>query len=176
MCAARTWGDSRSGSEYTATASRPSSWQARMIRRAISPRLATRTRLMVVMTPCSAMTSPHLARYFERRHWLAQRRRDARRPRVRGERRLGPGVIGVQRYAQRPEHEVARRDPRALPLRTGHPDERPSFPAHARAGFGWSLERHAHAHRTSPGQLREPRDRKSTRLNSSHGYISYAVF
>src|SRR5256884_5452729 len=24
--------------------------------------------------------------------------------------------------------------------------------------------------------LRDPRDRKSTRLNSSHGYISYAVF
>src|SRR2546422_3508332 len=24
--------------------------------------------------------------------------------------------------------------------------------------------------------LRQPRDRKSTRLNSSHGYISYAVF
>src|SRR2546422_2947763 len=29
------------------------------------------------------------------------------------------------------------------------------------------LDRHARA---------EPRDRKSTRLNSSHGYISYAVF
>src|SRR2546429_724142 len=27
-----------------------------------------------------------------------------------------------------------------------------------------------------PGQLRGQRDRKSTRLNSSHGYISYAVF
>src|SRR2546422_7412608 len=26
------------------------------------------------------------------------------------------------------------------------------------------------------GVLREGRDRKSTRLNSSHGYISYAVF
>src|SRR5216684_5301494 len=26
------------------------------------------------------------------------------------------------------------------------------------------------------GQLRRERDRKSTRLNSSHGYISYAVF
>src|SRR6185503_11808875 len=29
-------------------------------------------------------------------------------------------------------------------------------------------------HRRSAG--RRPRDRKSTRLNSSHGYISYAVF
>src|SRR5687768_18328103 len=26
------------------------------------------------------------------------------------------------------------------------------------------------------GRVREDRDRKSTRLNSSHGYISYAVF
>src|SRR2546422_10536627 len=29
---------------------------------------------------------------------------------------------------------------------------------------------------TTRGRLRPPRDRKSTRLNSSHGYISYAVF
>src|SRR3989442_14742313 len=99
-----------------------------MIRRAISPRLATRTRLMVVMTPLSAMTTPHLARYLERRHWLAQRRRDARRPRVRGERGLGPGVIGVQRYAQRPEHEVARGDPRGLPPPNGDPNETTSLP------------------------------------------------
>src|SRR2546429_6178341 len=27
-----------------------------------------------------------------------------------------------------------------------------------------------------PAPARHPRDRKSTRLNSSHGYISYAVF
>src|SRR2546422_4171903 len=27
-----------------------------------------------------------------------------------------------------------------------------------------------------PGTVQQPRDRKSTRLNSSHGYISYAVF
>src|SRR2546422_3339833 len=26
------------------------------------------------------------------------------------------------------------------------------------------------------GEIEDPRDRKSTRLNSSHGYISYAVF
>src|SRR2546422_11155573 len=114
-----------------------------MIRSAISPRLATRTRLMVVMTPFSTMTSPHLARYFERRHWLAQRRRDARPPRVRGERRLGPGGIGVPRYAQRPEHEVARRGPRALPPPTGPPHEPPGLPAHARAGFGGCAGRHA---------------------------------
>src|SRR5258706_6531465 len=116
-----------------------------MIRRAISPRLATRTRLMVVMTPFSAMTTPHLARHFERRHWLAQRRYDAGGPRVRGERRLGPGVIGVQRYPQRPEHEVAGRDPLALPPPTRHPNKRPGLPAHAPAGFAWPLARHTHA-------------------------------
>src|SRR2546429_3961825 len=32
---------------------------------------------------------------------------------------------------------------------------------------------HGHGHRCRP---RHPGDRKSTRLNSSHGYISYAVF
>src|SRR2546422_5231867 len=30
--------------------------------------------------------------------------------------------------------------------------------------------------RTRPSSCRPPADRKSTRLNSSHGYISYAVF
>src|SRR5687768_17778676 len=29
---------------------------------------------------------------------------------------------------------------------------------------------------TPSGEVRNPADRKSTRLNSSHGYISYAVF
>src|SRR2546429_763106 len=36
--------------------------------------------------------------------------------------------------------------------------------------FHRNLRRHAHRHRA------ESQDRKSTRLNSSHGYISYAVF
>src|SRR6185437_565688 len=39
----RTCSDSRSASEYTATAWMPSSWQARITRIAISPRLAIRT-------------------------------------------------------------------------------------------------------------------------------------
>src|SRR5687768_18487622 len=34
----------------------------------------------------------------------------------------------------------------------------------------------ARAPRTAPAETGFPRDRKSTRLNSSHGYISYAVF
>src|SRR2546422_6370521 len=33
-----------------------------------------------------------------------------------------------------------------------------------------------HDARRLPRAVEEPRDRKSTRLNSSHGYISYAVF
>src|SRR5256884_4929120 len=36
-------------------------------------------------------------------------------------------------------------------------------------------EVHSHLH-SVPGNTPEERDRKSTRLNSSHGYISYAVF
>src|SRR5216110_3568273 len=40
--AKRTWSDSRSASEYTSTVWMPSSRQARMIRSAISPRLAIR--------------------------------------------------------------------------------------------------------------------------------------
>src|SRR5688572_3934807 len=41
--ATRTWPASRSASLYTTTVRRPSSRQARMIRTAISPRLATKT-------------------------------------------------------------------------------------------------------------------------------------
>ncbi len=41
--AARTWSASRSASEWTATVATPSSLQAAMMRRAISPRLATST-------------------------------------------------------------------------------------------------------------------------------------
>src|SRR2546429_5557514 len=35
---------------------------------------------------------------------------------------------------------------------------------------------HAPPRREDPARRPEARDRKSTRLNSSHGYISYAVF
>src|SRR3989442_1118293 len=127
-----------------------------MIRRAISPRLATRTRLMVVMTPSSPPATRYLARYVERRHGLAQRGRRARRPGVGRERGLRPGVVAVERHPQRPEHEVARRDPRALPLRSGHPHERPGLPPDARPRFGRALEGHAHAHPPSPRPLADP--------------------
>src|SRR2546422_8489793 len=46
--------------------------------------------------------------------------------------------------------------------------------------LSWGKARRAATSRRSPagvGTIRLPsRDRKSTRLNSSHGYISYAVF
>src|ERR1044071_9279373 len=45
--AKRTWSDSRSASEYTATVCTPSSRQARMTRSAISPRLAISTLLNI---------------------------------------------------------------------------------------------------------------------------------
>src|SRR2546429_2656011 len=38
------------------------------------------------------------------------------------------------------------------------------------------LMKHCCKHNELPGELIFVRDRKSTRLNSSHGYISYAVF
>src|SRR2546422_6363907 len=45
------------------------------------------------------------------------------------------------------------------------------------AGCGRCLRRAGSANRKSGrAQERRERDRKSTRLNSSHGYISYAVF
>src|SRR5687768_17737139 len=43
-------------------------------------------------------------------------------------------------------------------------------------GTGPALALHDARHRWPGAVLRPPRDRKSTRLNSSHGYISYAVF
>src|SRR2546422_1569725 len=53
-------------------------------------------------------------------------------------------------------------------------------PSHVHGCFG--LPQHNHVHGTARPRLRleisaaNRRDRKSTRLNSSHGYISYAVF
>src|SRR5687768_17977049 len=87
---------------------------------------------------------------------------------------------------------MIRRPPRStlFPYTTLFRSSRPSFErVDARRN---ELDRHqrgqAHAQEASeppdprlleahiPEPLAEPRDRKSTRLNSSHGYISYAVF
>src|SRR2546429_6668176 len=57
--------------------------------------------------------------------------------------------------------------------RAGH-DERSRLADDA-AVHSRSVEGHGEGRRAHPGAQQEP-DRKSTRLNSSHGYISYAVF
>src|SRR2546429_9817612 len=54
----------------------------------------------------------------------------------------------------------------ALPI---YRSPRPRGPAHARSGEALRSEGH-------PVPDPDHQDRKSTRLNSSHGYISYAVF
>src|SRR5712675_2077210 len=66
-----------------------------------------------------------------------------------------------QQPANRPDPRLRHDLQRDGPQRADHPDRRPST-------------RHAPA---VDGRLARPvGDRKSTRLNSSHGYISYAVF
>src|SRR2546422_10633684 len=50
------------------------------------------------------------------------------------------------------------------------------FRSHLLGGPGQHRD-HEHRERHAPGERGEmAQDRKSTRLNSSHGYISYAVF
>src|SRR2546422_3558751 len=66
----------------------------------------------------------------------------------------------------------ARRSPRLRLRKPRHPDRRGpdesrQHPRPRRAG---------HVDRRRGDLRRDIRDRKSTRLNSSHGYISYAVF
>src|SRR5205809_5647974 len=51
----------------------------------------------------------------------------------------------------------------------------PSGPSGA-MGNELTLDELAELTAARPGSARSPSDRKSTRLNSSHGYISYAVF
>src|SRR5712675_3245316 len=46
-------------------------------------------------------------------------------------------------------------------------------PGHARRQWSWGSE---HPLQSCPPPSGSSEDRKSTRLNSSHGYISYAVF
>src|SRR5687768_18088244 len=50
-----------------------------------------------------------------------------------------------------------------------------ALPIYAQAGYVEGRHRHAQRDRRRRGSTRS-QDRKSTRLNSSHGYISYAVF
>src|SRR3712207_8182388 len=63
--------------------------------------------------------------------------------------------------------------PAEEPLRAGVPAGDPALPVEGEDGVvGRALEHHAQA----PPALAQRGDRKSTRLNSSHANISYAVF
>src|SRR2546422_7777525 len=78
----------------------------------------------------------------------------------------------------------AKRKPGSDPLRTyrakrslDRTPEPGAHPATAAPSAGGLFVVHMHAARRLHWDLRlEMEDRKSTRLNSSHGYISYAVF
>src|SRR5207245_1449140 len=159
--AARTWGESRSASEYTATDSSPSSWQARMMRSAISPRFATRTRVNEAIrrqtSDVSTSAARDLIRQPERLQRLAQRRCGAGGAGVQRQGGLGPRVVVVEREAQRGEHEVARRHAVVLRVRARHPEQRPRGPADARPGR--PVERQGHADRAPLRQLGERRVR-----------------
>src|SRR2546429_3025709 len=75
---------------------------------------------------------------------------------------------------------MIRRPPRStlFPYTTLFRSRRRPTRAHlpVRAATTLSGRRHQTALQFRRETVREPRDRKSTRLNSSHGYISYAVF
>src|SRR2546422_10170593 len=65
-----------------------------------------------------------------------------------------------------------------VPVRRGHDDcnRAPYAPVRESKGLGQLADRRdGHVRATTEGALKAE-DRKSTRLNSSHGYISYAVF
>src|SRR2546422_4596429 len=51
-----------------------------------------------------------------------------------------------------------------------------ALPISSRCGPAWRQPGRRSARTSSLSRVRQRRDRKSTRLNSSHGYISYAVF
>src|SRR5260370_3183826 len=121
-----------------------------MIRGAISPGLATSTRWIGVAIGALARTHAATRRDVrgdpERAERLAQRGRGADGPRIQGERRVGPGIVRVEREAQRGEPEVARGHARALPRRARHPHQRTHLPRDPRARLARPLEAHAHAH------------------------------
>src|SRR5205809_7939746 len=55
-------------------------------------------------------------------------------------------------------------------------DALPIFPRRRRSSRRHAVRLHTAPRGPGPAVLRRLPDRKSTRLNSSHGYISYAVF
>src|SRR3712207_8987408 len=64
----------------------------------------------------------------------------------------------------------------ALPIWLGEPGLRPPPRRHGARGAAGGARRPAPARHARPRRGERARDRKSTRLNSSHANISYAVF
>src|SRR3712207_8482735 len=66
----------------------------------------------------------------------------------------------------------------AVGAAAGQEERAGSEPGNGQAGRGGGLLHQGHKERASrgAGPFQAPRDRKSTRLNSSHANISYAVF
>src|SRR5260370_20286566 len=108
-----------------------------MIRSAISPRLATSTRWIGVAIGALARTHAATRRDVrgdaERAERLAQRGRGADGPRIQGDGRVGPGILRVEREAQRRAPQLAPRHARTLPPRSLPPRERAQLTRDARA-------------------------------------------
>src|SRR3989449_2271327 len=77
-----------------------------------------------------------------------------------------------------PYTTLFRSPPAAIPR--GRPQERGGVAGGGEGSGDAAVAVHRHQHHESAGERVQGRfvvlDRKSTRLNSSHGYISYAVF
>src|SRR3712207_8828143 len=76
--------------------------------------------------------------------------------------------------SQRLRSQRYRRQPAAGALRPGPEDDEPDGRQHGSARHGLDVEEAARP--ADAGAVEEGQDRKSTRLNSSHANISYAVF
>src|SRR3989449_747271 len=89
---------------------------------------------------------------------------------------LGERGHGGRGARERREHALRKRDHHFRPAAGPRPEpQRPTGRLRQRAGEG-ELDLPAARALREPERRHEPLDRKSTRLNSSHGYISYAVF
>src|SRR2546422_6551479 len=79
-------------------------------------------------------------------------------------------------FRSRSDLRLSRRRHHAVLSCVAGPPPLAAHPGAARAGGGPRGRRLRAGERAGRGVRRHIRDRKSTRLNSSHGYISYAVF
>src|SRR4029450_6146878 len=149
----------RSASENTATASSPSSWQARMILRAISPPLATRTRL----TERRASSPPAgVARAVSEldEDAAAEKGVPATGSFVHRAGFLGPGAGTPPPCDQKFGHGQAVGS--QLSHRTSHPDQTNRTPRHSHGHTGIGGRREAE--RTPPGDFGKHASDRSLRI------------